>query len=134
MRHSLQQIAGFSIMAVVLHGAAIAAEARKTSLPCTVRAGADGEHQIDIRNSAGHVFAKDTLINYAVTWARPSMPGTLSGCLAIDTDLAANVSVSRSIKLAPDAVPKSCTAFVSSTIPLAIRGKDGSAEIRCANS
>ena len=62
------------------------------------------------------------------------MPGTLSGCLAIDADLAANVSVTQSIKLAPDAVPKSCMAFVSSTIPLAIRGKDGSAEVRCADS
>jgi hypothetical protein len=125
---------GVFVLVLAFHGAAIAAEARKTSLPCTVRAGNGGEHQIDIKNSAGHVFAKDTLVNYAVTWARPSMPGTLSGCLAIDKDLAANVSVTQSIKLAPDAVPKSCAAFVSSTIPLAIRGKDGSTEVRCADS
>src|SRR5471030_3024132 len=111
---------GFFVLVSAFYGAAIAAEARKTSLACTVRAGAGGgEHQIDIKNSAGHVFAKDTLINYAVKWARPTMPGQLSGCFAIDKDLAANVSVTQSIKLAPDAVPKSCTAFVSSTVPLA---------------
>jgi hypothetical protein len=130
-RSSLAGITGVFVLVLAFHGAAIAAEARKTPLVCTVRPGAGGEHQIDIRNSVGHVFAKDTIINYAVKWERPTMPGTLSGCFAIDTDLAANVSVAKSIKLAPDAVPKSCTALVSSTIPSAIRGKDGSAEVRC---
>ena len=131
---SLTRITGVFVLVLAFHGAAIAAEARKTTLACTVRAGNGGEHQIDVKNSDGHVFAKDTIINYAVKWTRPTMPGQLSGCFAIDKDLAANVSVTQSIKLAPDAVPKSCTAFVSSTIPSAIRGKDGSTEVRCSDS
>ena len=131
---SLTQVAGFCVLAAALHGTAIAAEARLTRLVCTVRAGSGDEHQIDIRNSASQVLAKDTIINYGVKWARPTMPGQLSGCFAIDKDLAVNVSVTQAIKLGPGAAPQSCTAFVSSTIPLAIRGKDGSVEVRCADS
>jgi hypothetical protein len=128
---SLKRIAEVSVLVLAFHGVAIAAEARKTPLVCTVRAGAGEEHQIDIRNSAGHVFVKDTIINYGVKWTRPTMPGQLSGCFAIDNDLAANVSVTQSIKLGPGAVPQSCMAFVSSTIPSATHGKDGSTEVRC---
>ena len=63
---SLKQVAGFSILAVALHGAAIAAEARLTRLVCTVRAGSGDEHQVDIRNSASQVLAKNTVINLSL--------------------------------------------------------------------
>jgi hypothetical protein len=132
MKSSLAKIAALALL-VAPQATALAAEYRNTSLTCTLGETGGNNHRIDIRNSSGKALPKDTIINYTLKWARPTMPGESAGCFAIDKDLAPNLQVIQRITLAPDALPKTCSAFVSGRIPKIVRGIDGGIDKTCDN-
>jgi hypothetical protein len=117
-----------SILAVL--PAATQAADVKTPLGCKIGPPNGPGFALQIRNTTKTALKTDAIINIALNWKKPGMPGTNNECFALSAPLAPGATISHVSKLDRDQSPVDCAAFVSSLHP-AVLHENGASETDC---
>ena len=119
------------VSAVFLLGLAQANAADvKTPLACAIGAPSGPGFALAIKNTTAHALKPETIINVAVKWTKPGMPGEIDECFVVAAPLAPGATVPHVTKLDRDQSPVSCAAYLSSDHP-AVLHQNGGSETDC---
>jgi len=102
----------------------------KTPLACSIGAPSGPGFELKIKNTTHAALKTETIINVAVKWTKPGMPGEVDECFVVAAPLAPGGTVGHVTKLDRDQNPVSCAAYLSSDHP-AVLHQNGGSETDC---